>query len=132
LPSGDWQPEIMPPIEIARNHRPDCWDGPLGLIITTGAPVTQVKISGAACSKSRFHCIPADLDNTIQGECQKLQVVATTSGTCTVDLTVGGADVRVKRQMVRSTCDCYGEYFTEANREGEIDLRTSNDGGVRE
>jgi hypothetical protein len=109
----------------------DCFDGDVGLIITADAPVTRVELSGDACAKGTFRCIPADFDNTVHGDCEQMQVIAPKAGTCIVDLTVGGQAVRLERQMVESTCDCYGRYFTEVDRHGRIDLSAKADGGAR-
>jgi hypothetical protein len=108
----------------------DCYDGSLGLMITTDAPVTSVTLSGAACRKGQFRCWPEDLDSKIHGDCKSIQVVANAEGTCVVDLTIGGVAMRLERQMRRSTCDCYGTYYTEANQAGEIDLREKPDSGI--
>ena len=108
----------------------DCFDGPLGLMITTDSAVTSVTLSGAACVKGQFRCVPENLDNKIHGDCKSIQVVANAEGTCVVDLIVGGVAIPLERQMRRSTCECYGTYYTEANQAGEIDLRQKLDGSV--
>lgn len=110
----------------------DCYDGSLGLMITAGAPVTSVTLSGAACVKGQFRCLPENLDNRIHGDCKSIQVVANAEGPCVVDLTAGGIGMRLERQMRRSTCDCYGVYYTEANKAGDIDLSRKPDGGALE
>jgi hypothetical protein len=110
----------------------DCYDGFVGLMITTDAPVTRVALSGAACVNGQFRCVPENLDNEIHGDCESIQVVAHAEGTCVVDLTVGGATMQLVRQMRRSTCDCYEPYYTEANQAGEIDLRQKPDGAIPE
>jgi hypothetical protein len=110
----------------------DCYDGSLGLMITTDEPVTSVTLSGAACIEGQFRCVPENLNNKIHGDCQSIQVVVNAEGTCAVDLTVGGVAMRLERQMRRSTCDCYGAYYTEANQAGEIDLRQKPDSGISE
>jgi hypothetical protein len=110
----------------------DCYDGSPGLMITTDAPVTSVTLSGAACMKGQFRCVPENLDNKIHGDCKSIQVVAKAEGTCVVDLTIGGVEISLERQMRRSTCECYGTYYTEANQAGEIDLRQKPDGSVPE
>ena len=108
----------------------DCYDGPSGLMITTDATVTSLTLSGTACAKGQFRCVPENLDNKIHGECKTIQVVAQANGTCIVDLTVGGVAIHLERQMRRSTCECYGTYYTEANQAGEVDLRHNPDGGI--
>jgi hypothetical protein len=110
----------------------DCYDGPSGLMITADAPVTSVTLSGTACTKGQFRCVPENLDNKIHGECKSIQVVAQAKGTCVVDLTAGGVAIRLERQMRRSTCDCYGTYYTEVNQAGEMDLRQDSEGGIPE
>jgi hypothetical protein len=108
----------------------DCADGPVGLVVTTDAPVTKVRLSGTACASGHFRCIPEKFDDQIHGECKQLQVEAATEGSCIVDLTVGGTAMRIEREMSRSSCTCYSPYFIAANHDGEIDLRAKVDGGT--
>jgi len=110
----------------------DCYDGSLGLMITTDAPVTSVTLSGTACANGQFRCVPENLDNTIHGECKSIQVVAQTKGTCVVDLTIGSVAMHLERQMRQSTCECYGTYYTEANQASDIHLYQNLDSWIPE
>ena len=101
-----------------------------GLVITTDAPVTEVSLSGTACSGGRFRCIPEDFDSTIHGACDQLQIDAPAEGHCVVDLTVGGVPVRIEREMTRRPAGCCGGGIGEANHAGQIDLRMTSDGGL--
>ncbi len=103
----------------------DCASGVVGLVITTGAPVTAVTLSGPACAAGRFRCVPDDFDATIHGDCMEVQVEAAAAGTCIVDLTVGGTIVRVAREMAQRPPGCCGDFIGEQGGTGEIDLRTA-------
>jgi hypothetical protein len=105
----------------------DCVPDYEGLVIWTGAPVTAVTLSGAACTGGRFRCEPADFDNMIHDPCTKVQLQARAEGLCVVDLTVGGSPVRIERQMSRRPPGCCGGFIGEANHEGFIDLTANVD-----
>jgi hypothetical protein len=107
----------------------DCASDVLGLVISTGAPVTDIALSGPACREGKFRCIPNSFDNTIHGDCTRIQIEAAAEGLCIVSLVSGGASVRVERTMTRRPAGCCGGFIGEANYAGEIDLRQSSDGG---
>jgi len=108
----------------------DCAYGLVGLVLTTDEPVTEVTLSGTACGKGRFRCVPEAFDNQIHGECKEVQVEAAGAGTCVVDLRVGGVALRIERDIIKSPCTCSEPFFIEAHQAGEIDLRPKPDGGV--
>jgi hypothetical protein len=108
----------------------DCPSDVVGLVITTGAPVSDVQLSGPACSQGRFRCMPADFAPTVGPACTKIQIEARAEGTCVVNLMVDDAVVRVERQMSRRPPGCCGGFIGEANHAGEIDLRPGGDGAA--
>jgi hypothetical protein len=109
----------------------DCPSDVVGLVNTTGAPVSDVQLSGPACSGGRFRCIPDDFDDKVHPACTRLQIEAHAEGTCVVNLTIEDKIVRLERQMSRRPAGCCGGFIGEATHAGEIDLRPpGNDGGA--
>jgi hypothetical protein len=102
----------------------------VGLVVTAGKPVTKVSLSGTACGESTYRCLPEKFDNQIHGDCRQLQVKAMAEGTCIVELTVGGDVVRIEKEMVLSSCQCYEKYYVATKHGGTIDLRTVPDAAI--
>jgi hypothetical protein len=102
-------------------------DGPPivdGLVVYTSVPISDVTLSGPACSGARFRCVPADFDNQIHGQCDELQIEAKMEGECVVDLDLAGTMVHVEREMVKMAY-CDGFVISA----GKVDLRAAPDGG---
>ena len=121
---------LMTPLAGCFSAVCDCANDP-GLLVMTGAPITEVALSGAACAGASFRCVPAAFDNTVHPDCTQLQVLPHAEGECVVDLmTAGGPGFTVRRQFVAAPSGgCCGGGFTEAHHEGYVDLRNLADAG---
>lgn len=108
----------------------DCPNDPVGLVITTDAPVSAVTLSGPACTGGHFRCVPADFDDVIHAPCTEVQVEAIAEGLCVVDLVVGHFPLGIQRQMSRRPPGCCGGYIGDANHQGYITLTAGADAGV--
>jgi hypothetical protein len=99
--------------------------GSVVLVVDTSVSITTVTLSGPACSGARVRCIPADFDNQVHDQCNRLQIEAKTIGQCVVDLDLAGTTVRIEREMVKMAyCD---DFVISA---GEVDLRAAPEGGT--
>jgi hypothetical protein len=121
---------LMTPLDGCFNAVCDCANDP-GLLVVTGVPISEVALSGAACVRASFRCVPAGFDNAVHPDCTQLQILPHAEGECVVDLmTAGGPRFTVRRQFVAaSSGDCCGGGFTEAHHDSYIDLRNFADAG---
>ncbi len=108
----------------------ECPNDPLGLVITTDAPVSAVALSGPACTGGHFRCVPADFDDVIHAPCTEVQIEAIAEGLCVVDLVVGDFPLGIERQMSRRPPGCCGGFIGDANHDGYVTLTTRVDAGV--
>ena len=107
----------------------DCGGPVLGLVVYTPAPITDVALSGSACDRASFRCVPAAFDSTIHPDCTEIQISPSAVGNCIVDLTAGGTTTHLEHRMREypNCCAEPGTFLGDEDGWGVTDLR---DGGT--
>ena len=110
----------------------DCAGPVLGMVVYSPAPITNLALSGNACDRASFRCVPAAFDSTIHPDCTEIQISPDATGPCIVDLTVGGTTTHLEHRMREypNCCQEPGSFIGDEDGWGVTDLRDGGIGGA--